>query len=650
MATAKSKMEESPTDVKKKSKTFTSKRWVSVPVGLLLLTGLGFAGFMVFRSDSATEFSSSSLNQSDMIKEVDVVTLSGFHFGRMIVRGNNTEGPRQAEIDYKLECRDQFQLNKTMLHCVFTQIGCTTLMQDNGTEEECIMEDISLEFQVDEDGAILTNDTDNLDPARLAMALYSKHLAVRDNHGELQHAAINKTNSTHASIVISGMHLEVTELPANALRNHQKRSKKSKLSRDVLQMYSRQDHADRNRRAVSSYPSLKGAFGNSLKNSFKGGPFVKVPQVFSESGSHWGIRYHLRLSDLEVLLSTLPDIRVTGIVPPLTSVSQDGYKVKVLVDFSLKEKCSDVVSSRVRVYFRARLCIWFWCLVNVKKDDRVSIPVTPKMELTLSLKPRGAALQHSIALTHLDMAGSNTDLGSIDINFNLGVTIGTVLFGPAGFLVGFLVDRITEHIAYRAFDNLKRDAPGRINSVATSILKNYLPPPGVLNGAGAALVAAHMASGLYKGDSVKLLTLELSKIDGLLANAPPPFQPNRISCSGHGLIETIHDGCMHDFGASASGDNLEIYCFNGAKRFCLSGELCPWRNQRSPACSAMFELATCSVGGLSGTNMADAWGADYRCHRRCRRYWFWRRCWNECRCSGSSYRNIDCKAGSVVAY
>jgi hypothetical protein len=49
------------------------------------------------------------------------------------------------------------------------------------------------------------------------------------------------------------------------------------------------------------------------------------------------------------------------------------------------------------------------------------------------------------------------------------------------------------------------------------------------------------------------------------------------NCLGSGLIYTISDECIDDWGTSAGGDNLEIYCVNGIPRFCLSNENCKWR-------------------------------------------------------------------------
>ena len=50
---------------------------------------------------------------------------------------------------------------------------------------------------------------------------------------------------------------------------------------------------------------------------------------------------------------------------------------------------------------------------------------------------------------------------------------------------------------------------------------------------------------------------------------------SQLGCDGTGLVATIPDECMDDGGANAINVNLEIYCFKGTARFCLSGESCP---------------------------------------------------------------------------
>ena len=185
------------------------------------------------------------------------------------------------------------------------------------------------------------------------------------------------------------------------------------------------------------------------------------------------------------MLSTLPDVHVTAILPPIRSVLQDGYKVKL--EFSLNQQCSDVVASRVHVYFHAKACIWFWCFINVRKNDHVSLSFSPKLEITLNLKPRGNALHYSMALTRLDMANFNSDIGSVDVSSNIAVAIGDALFGPGGLLLGYIADRILERIVEGIYKDFERLVPSKVNSMASSLISDLLPPPGILNGPEAAL-------------------------------------------------------------------------------------------------------------------------------------------------------------------
>jgi len=396
-------------------------KWIITAIVVAVLVALAFSVvFIRLKTQSKTSSSapdiSSTVPRDSHAKEVDVVSLVGFHVGRMIARGNTTEGPQKAVIVYQLQCKEHAERNESLVRCDFTQIGCTMVMQENGTEEDCLMEDVMFSFEVDEDGEIFTNETDVLDPARLALALYTKHLRARDCNGEAQRHAVNKTNSTHASISFSGLTLEVTELPANASSKHyqSRRFRRNVQPNAFFEKASRKTLRARRPRDTSSDSILCGAFGQALRNSWKGGPYIKVPHLFSDNKSPWlGLRYDARVSNFEALLSTLPDIHVTAIVPPVSSVFQDGYKVKLEADFSLNQQCSDVVQSRVYVYFQARACIWFWCFLNVKKADYVSLHLTPVVEITVTLKPQGSDLQYSFAVTHLDM-GTNADIGGLD--------------------------------------------------------------------------------------------------------------------------------------------------------------------------------------------------------------------------------------------
>lgn len=67
-------------------------------------------------------------------------------------------------------------------------------------------------------------------------------------------------------------------------------------------------------------------------------------------------------------------------------------------------------------------------------------------------------------------------------------------------------------------------------------------------------------------------------------------------CTGSGYIGGVRDGCMDDGGRSTNSDGLEVYCFNGVAKWCLSGEQCPWKweiNDPSPN-------ASCSNSGMGG--------------------------------------------------
>jgi hypothetical protein len=65
------------------------------------------------------------------------------------------------------------------------------------------------------------------------------------------------------------------------------------------------------------------------------------------------------------------------------------------------------------------------------------------------------------------------------------------------------------------------------------------------------------------------------------------------SCSGEGFIYEVPNLCLGDGGLSVSDDLLEVYCCGGVKRFCLSGEACPWR------AGCVNSMATCSRAGMA---------------------------------------------------
>ena len=102
----------------------------------------------------------------------------------------------------------------------------------------------------------------------------------------------------------------------------------------------------------------------------------------------------------------------------------------------------------------------------------------------------------------------------------------------------------------------------------------------------------------------RIVSLVLAALLAATTTLPAQETPPVVSveCKGDGLINVVADQCMHDGGSSASGDSLEVYCYHGTARFCLSGEECPWRG--APA-GVIDE--TCSRAGLDDEWMATAW-------------------------------------------
>ena len=74
-----------------------------------------------------------------------------------------------------------------------------------------------------------------------------------------------------------------------------------------------------------------------------------------------------------------------------------------------------------------------------------------------------------------------------------------------------------------------------------------------------------------------------------------------LACTGSGVIRTIGNECLDDFGQSAGSDTLQVYCVAGVARFCLSGEACPWR-----AGTTTTAAVTCSRAGLASDLMGRA--------------------------------------------
>ena len=627
------------TDVEVKQST--SKHNVIIIFSLLLLLVIGLSIAVAFLavmrnkevSRNAVVMQDESLKSND--DEVNLKALVGTHTGRMRAKNNETE----AVIDYRLVCSHGVPYHSSLLNCSLQQVGCATLKGVNNTDdgEECLMEDMEFTFGLDRDGNFYTNDSELFDPVRLAVALYSKHLRLQAMDGKVDQI-VERKNTSHAFVSYGGLLLEVMELPESLL----KKSSGSKGMRKT-RFAGGNPHdfvGERKRRSVSTGPILKGAFGESFKSMWSGGPYVKLPRVYQKSGREGIVRYDFSLTNFEILLSTLPDIRATAL-----SKSSGTCTLNLQADFSQNGQCTNVIQSRIKIYLHARACIWFFCFARVKKNDYVTLDFTPLMEVSTTLTTRpGNKLQYGFELERFH-SGTNSDIGGINVNIDVGKVIGLVLFGPLGFLAGFLVDRYFERMVKNIYSDLNAKVPGFIDSQVEALIKKSLPKSGMIQIPSILMGVLHQA--ISSCNNVNTLTIKLSKIGGLLQYVPAPFQPNKITCSSNGRILTVNNKCMHDYGTSGSDDELEIYCYGGAKRFCLSHELCPWRLHRSNSCAAMFELATCSVSGLNGLSMATTWGVTSTCQRHCRGWWIFRRCWTTCNCSGLTYRNIQCHKGSV---
>ena len=83
-----------------------------------------------------------------------------------------------------------------------------------------------------------------------------------------------------------------------------------------------------------------------------------------------------------------------------------------------------------------------------------------------------------------------------------------------------------------------------------------------------------------------------------------------ILCDDEGLIWEIPDDCLDDGGSSSGGDGLEVYCYWGLARFCLTGERCQWRD----GAPSSDDGTTCEDSGLSTDYMANAWCEEYDGH------------------------------------
>jgi len=90
---------------------------------------------------------------------------------------------------------------------------------------------------------------------------------------------------------------------------------------------------------------------------------------------------------------------------------------------------------------------------------------------------------------------------------------------------------------------------------------------------------------------------------------------SQLTCEGSGRIGTIPDECMDDGGANGVGDSMEIYCWKGVTRFCLTGESCPWR--KTPRSD---DGRTCSHAGLGVDGSGESTDHDYMANAWCKQW------------------------------
>ena len=486
------------TDVEVKQSTI-KRNLMIFSVLLLLVIGLSIAlvFLVVMRnkevSGGAVMTRDESLKSND--DEVNLEALVGTHTGRMRVKNNETE----AVIDYRLVCSHSLPRHRTLVNCNLQQVGCATLKEVNNADddEECLMEDMEFTFDLDRDGNFYTSGSELFDPVRLAVALYSKHLRLPAMDGKVGQI-VERNNSSHAFVSYGGLLLEVMELPESLLK---KSSGRKGMRNTQFAGGNPHDFVDeRKRRAVSTGPILKGALAESFKGMWSGGRLVEVPHVYQKSGQYGIVEYDFSLTNFEISLSTLPDIRATAL-----SSTSGTCTLSLQGDFSRNGQYTNVIQSSVKVYLNARACIWFFCFVRVEMDDYLTLNFTPVIEVsaTLTTQP-GNKLQYSFQLERFDL-GANYDIGDIKGNIQVGKVIELVLFRPLGSFAGFLVDRHFEPMAKNILNDLD-EVSEDINLRVKGLISRsaMIPIPSFLMDA--------LQSAISSCSSVNALTNELSNI------------------------------------------------------------------------------------------------------------------------------------------
>ena len=237
------------------------------------------------------------------------------------------------------------------------------------------MEDIELNFDLDQDGNFYTNDSKLFDPVRLTVAFYSKKLGVLERIEQKVTKLLGETTQVMLLCRTMDFYLGWWNYPKTYWRKVV-----GERGWDTWFCNPHDFVGERKRLAVSTGPILKGAFGESFKNMWGGGPYMKVLSIYQVRGREWIVRCDFSWTNFEILISTLSDITATAF-----SKSFDTCTLNLQVVFSQKGQCTNVIQLRIKVYLNARACICFFCFAKVKKDDYVMLHFTPFMEVSSTL-------------------------------------------------------------------------------------------------------------------------------------------------------------------------------------------------------------------------------------------------------------------------
>lgn len=290
------------------------------------------------------------------------------------------------------------------------------------------------------------------------------------------------------------------------------------------------------------------------------------------------------------------------------------------------------------------------------------------------------------SLTILDASafGLNLDIGGVQLDINVFKTALGVLFGPAGFLMGWAADALLEHLIVKVLNMIESVAPVLIDREMKKYLGQQIAAGQTEQDVGHVAVVQALESGmlndvllgrpsagLSSGQSPTRVNVDLSRVlrPGFMGGQRRQLATEArssidsdlgIPCYGTGLYHKIPKGCLS---SDAKGD-LELYCVKQQTRFCFKGELCPWRD-RTEKCMRFHDLATCSIaGGVDGgegSMVKKVTGIVQKSKETCIRYyaswWHWwktKTCKTRRWCEWTNdkkiprFKKVGCDAGSVV--